>query len=75
MFGLFFTEAKTVYSLADVNGCDLDMFKKFFHLMLNNGIYLAPSPFEAGFLSFAHDDCHIEKTLDAARSAFSAIQS
>ncbi len=75
MFGMFFTEAKTIYSLADVNGCNLDMFKKFFHLMLNHGIYFAPSPFEAGFLSFTHDDYHIEKTLDAARSAFSAIRS
>ena len=74
MFGLFFTEAKTVYSLADVNRCNLDVFKKFFHLMLNQGINLAPSPFEAGFLSFTHDNHHIEKTLEAARSAFSAIQ-
>tara|TARA_Y100001935_G_C17248412_1_gene479633 strand:- start:324 stop:1274 length:951 start_codon:yes stop_codon:yes gene_type:complete len=73
MFGLFFTEAKTVYSLADVNGCDLDVFKKFFHLMLDHGINLAPSPFEAGFLSFTHDDHHIEKTLEAAKSAFSAL--
>ena len=73
MFGLFFTEAKTVHSLADVNGCDQDVFKKFFHLMLNHGINLAPSPFEAGFLSFTHDDHHIEKTLEAAKSAFSAI--
>ena len=73
MFGLFFTEAKTVYSLADVNGCDLEVFKKFFHLMLNHGINLAPSPFEAGFLSFTHDDHHIEKTLEAAKSAFSAL--
>tara|TARA_Y100001970_G_scaffold107385_1_gene134308 strand:- start:258 stop:1541 length:1284 start_codon:yes stop_codon:yes gene_type:complete len=74
MFGLFFTEAKTVYSLSEVNGCNLDVFKKFFHLMLNQGINLAPSPFEAGFLSFTHDNHHIEKTLEAARSAFSAIQ-
>jgi glutamate-1-semialdehyde 2,1-aminomutase len=50
--------------------CDKERFNKFFHAMLDDGVYLAPSAFEAGFVSAAHDDAAIEATLSAARSAF-----
>ena len=49
MFGFFFTEAKSVSCFAEVQQCDIERFKKFFHLMLEEGIYLAPSAFEASF--------------------------
>jgi glutamate-1-semialdehyde 2,1-aminomutase len=70
MFGFFFTEAEQVKNFADVCKCDVEKFKKFFHLMLAEGIYLAPSAFEAGFLSLAHTDQDIEDTLKAAKRAF-----
>ena len=70
MFGFFFTEAKQVTNFADVCECDVDKFKKFFHLMLAEGIYLAPSAFEAGFLSLAHTDNDIEATLKVAKKVF-----
>jgi glutamate-1-semialdehyde 2,1-aminomutase len=70
MFGFFFTEAQQVTNFADVCDCDVEKFKKFFHLMLAEGIYLAPSAFEAGFLSLAHTDQDIEDTLTAAKKAF-----
>jgi glutamate-1-semialdehyde 2,1-aminomutase len=73
MFGFFFTEAKQVTNFADVCKCDNEKFKKFFHLMLEEGIYLAPSSFEAGFLSLAHTDADIENTLSAAKKAFSQL--
>jgi glutamate-1-semialdehyde 2,1-aminomutase len=53
--------------------CDKERFNKFFHAMLDNGVYLAPSAFEAGFVSAAHDDAAIEATLSAARSAFGKV--
>ena len=64
MFGLFYQ---------DVMNCDVERFKKFFHLMLQQGIYLAPSAFEAGFMSVAHSDEDIRKTIDAAAYAFSEL--
>ena len=73
MFGFFFTEEKQVSNFAQVSACDIDKFKKFFHLMLENGIYLAPSAYEAGFLSLAHTDQDIEDTLIAAKKAFSQL--
>jgi len=73
MFGFFFTEAEQVTNFAEVCECDAEKFKKFFHLMLNEGIYLAPSAFEAGFLSLAHTDQDIEDTLKAAKSAFKQL--
>jgi len=73
MFGFFFTEEKQVTNFAQVCECDVDKFKKFFHLMLEQGIYLAPSAFEAGFLSLAHTDQDIEDTLAAAKKAFSLL--
>lgn len=73
MFGYFFTDAAKVTNFADVCKCDIEKFKKFFHLMLEEGIYLAPSAFEAGFLSLAHTDQDIEDTLQAAKRAFSKL--
>jgi glutamate-1-semialdehyde 2,1-aminomutase len=66
MFGLFFTETEPVTNFAQVTACDLERFKRFFHGMLDEGVYLAPSAFEAGFVSNAHGDADIEATLDAA---------
>ncbi|MCP4320783.1 MAG: glutamate-1-semialdehyde 2,1-aminomutase [Alteromonadales bacterium] len=73
MFGFFFTEAKQVTNFAEVCECDAEKFKRFFHLMLAEGIYLAPSAFEAGFLSLAHTEQDIEDTLQAAKSAFAKL--
>lgn len=73
MFGLFFTDAPAVTCYQDVMNCDVERFKKFFHLMLQQGIYLAPSAFEAEFMSVAHSDEDIRKTIDAAAYAFSEL--
>ncbi|MES1942749.1 glutamate-1-semialdehyde aminotransferase [Salinisphaera sp. PC39] len=73
MFGLFFTESDTVAGFDDVAACDSDRFRRFFHAMLERGVYLAPSAFEAGFVSAAHGDTEIDRTLDAARDAFAAV--
>ncbi|TEW54446.1 glutamate-1-semialdehyde-2,1-aminomutase [Psychromonas sp. RZ22] len=70
MFGFFFTNAPEVTNFEQVCACDTEKFKKFFHLMLDEGVYLAPSAFEAGFLSLAHTDQDIENTLLAAKKAF-----
>jgi glutamate-1-semialdehyde 2,1-aminomutase len=53
--------------------CDVARFKKFFHGMLREGVYLAPSAFEAGFVSAAHLDQDIDKTLDKAARVFAAL--
>ena len=66
MFGLFFTDQDSVKGFADVSRCDMDRFKKFFHAMLQQGIYLAPSAFEAGFVSSAHSELQIQQTIDSA---------
>lgn len=73
MFGLFFTDAERVSSFDDVMACDAERFKQFFHHMLERGVWLAPSAFEAGFTSAAHTDADIDETLSAARSAFAAM--
>ncbi|EGL53587.1 glutamate-1-semialdehyde 2,1-aminomutase [Methylophaga thalassica] len=73
MFGLFFTEDSQVNYYEQVVACDQERFKHFFHLMLNNGVYLAPSAFEAGFVSAAHGEQEIEHTLSAAKAAFTAL--
>jgi len=72
MFGLFFTSEK-VETYAQATACDTAAFNRFFHAMLDNGVFLAPSTYEAGFLSSAHDDVAIEATLAAARAAFKAV--
>ena len=69
MFGLFFTDRK-VETFADATSCDIAAFRRFFHGMLRRGVYLAPSAYEAGFLSSAHGDVEIAHTLEAAREAF-----
>ena len=63
MFGLFFTEATEVRGFADVMACDTGRFARFFHAMLDEGVYFAPSAFEAGFVSSAHADEHLEATF------------
>jgi glutamate-1-semialdehyde 2,1-aminomutase len=73
MFGLFFTEAESVTGFADVQACDADRFRAFFHAMLERGVYLAPSAFEAGFLSITHDETVIDTTLDTMDAALAQI--
>ncbi|MGL9772887.1 MAG: glutamate-1-semialdehyde 2,1-aminomutase [Sodalis sp. (in: enterobacteria)] len=73
MFGLFFTESPTVTCFQDVQACDVDRFKRFFHLMLAAGIYLAPSAFEASFISLAHGDAEIRHTVEAAAQSFAQL--
>ena len=73
MFGGFFTESSKIENYAQVMACDTERFNRFFHMMLQAGIYLAPASYEAGFLSSAHTDADIEATVDAARSAFAAL--
>jgi glutamate-1-semialdehyde 2,1-aminomutase len=72
MFGLFFTDQK-VETYAQATACDTAAFNRFFHAMLERGVFLAPSAYEAGFTSSAHDKDVIEATLAAAREAFQAI--
>jgi len=73
MFGIFFTDAESVTCYADVTKCDVERFKRFFHLMLEEGVYLAPSAFEAGFMSLAHSPDDIQHTIDAARRSFAKL--
>jgi len=73
MFGVFFTDAGAVRRFDDVTGCDKDRFKRFFRSLLRAGVYLAPSPFEAGFVSAAHSDGDIDATLEAAGTALQAL--
>ncbi|MBK5931191.1 glutamate-1-semialdehyde 2,1-aminomutase [Halochromatium salexigens] len=73
MFGLFFTDAGPVTNFAQATACNQDQFGQFFHAMLEQGVYLAPSAFEAGFVSGAHGDAEIEATLEAAGKAFTAL--
>jgi glutamate-1-semialdehyde 2,1-aminomutase len=73
MFGCFFTEEKQVSHFSQVMSCDTERFKHYFHSMLDNGVYLAPSAFEAGFVSSAHGDTEIQLTLDAAEKTFAAL--
>jgi len=72
MFGLYFC-ATVPSSLAEVTACDTEMFKRFFHAMLVEGVHFAPSAFEAGFVSSAHDDTVIDATLAAAERVFARL--
>jgi glutamate-1-semialdehyde 2,1-aminomutase len=74
MFGLFFTEAEKVTGFKQVMACDVERFKRFFHGMLERGVYLAPSAFEAGFVSAAHGEQDIEATVGAARDVFQTLR-
>ncbi len=73
MFGLFFTDAPVVASFKDVGACDVEGFKRFFHGMLERGVYLAPSAFEAGFVSAMHGAAEIEQTVEAAAATFAEM--
>ena len=73
MFGIFFTKETAVTRFAQVMACDVERFKKFFHGMLREGVYLAPSAFEAGFVSAAHSDADIGETLDKAEAVFRTL--
>ena len=73
MFGLVFTADGPVRSYAQVAAADIERFKQFFHGMLAEGVYLAPSAFEAGFVSAAHGDDEIDTTLEAARKVFRTL--
>ncbi len=73
MFGLFFTDAEKVTDFAGSMACDQERFKKFFHGMLDRGVYMAPSAFEAGFVSAAHTDEDIANTLSAAAEVFTSL--
>lgn len=72
MFGLFFS-ARKVDTYAQAVACDIGLFKRFFHAMLERGVFLAPSAFEAGFVSSAHDEAVIAQTIDAAKAAFASL--
>ena len=73
MFGIFFTEEKEVTNFAQAASCNQQQFTAFFHAMLDQGVYLAPSPYEAGFVSSAHSKEDIETSLDLIGSAFQKI--
>ena len=74
MFGLFFTPETRISRFAQVMACDVARFKKFFHGMLAQGVYLAPSAFEAGFLSAAHTEADIAATVAAAGKVFATLK-
>ncbi|HIB97520.1 MAG TPA: glutamate-1-semialdehyde-2,1-aminomutase [Candidatus Thioglobus sp.] len=73
MFGLFFTDSTSVTNFNETSQCDVERFKKFYHLMLAEGIYMAPSAYEAGFLSSAHTDEDVQATIDAAGRVFAQL--
>jgi len=74
MFGLFFTDSPSLTCENDVKQCDIARFKQFFHGMLAQGIYLAPSAFEAGFVSSMHGEAELELTLSAAKQVFQKMK-
>jgi glutamate-1-semialdehyde 2,1-aminomutase len=73
MFGLFFTADSPIRYFRQVTACDIERFKRFFHGMLSEGIYLAPSAYEAGFVSAAHTEADIEATIAAAYKVFARL--
>ncbi len=73
MFGGFFTREPAIVNYAQVMACDTAAFNRFFHLMLDAGVYLAPASYEAGFMSSAHSDEDITATVSAATDAFAAL--
>ena len=73
MFGFVFTDAGPVRTFEQVASADVDRFRRFFHGMLDAGVYLAPSAFEAGFVSSAHGDAEIGATLEAAREVMATL--
>ena len=75
MFGFFFTEQTAVETYDEVMACDKERFNYFFHAMLEQGVYFAPSAYEAGFMSIAHGEKEIARTLEAARQVFQSMRS
>jgi len=73
MFGLFFTDSDSVTNFNEASTCDVERFKKFYHLMLEEGIYMAPSAYEAGFVSSAHSAEDIQATIDATGRVFAKL--
>jgi glutamate-1-semialdehyde 2,1-aminomutase len=73
MFGLFFTDAEAVTNFEESTACNQQQFRQFFHAMLDRGVYMAPSAFEAGFVSIAHTETDIEQTIVLAREAFAEV--
>jgi len=73
MFGLFFTEEPKVTNYQQVTACNIDRFNRFFHGMLDHGVNLAPSAYEAGFVSAAHTDQDIDEALEAANKVFANL--
>ncbi len=73
MFGIFFTEEKEIRDFYQVTNCDVDRFKLFFHGMLERGVYLAPSAFEAAFVSSAHGENEVKATLEAAEQVLATL--
>jgi glutamate-1-semialdehyde 2,1-aminomutase len=73
MFGGFFTGEASVTNYSQVMGCDTDAFNRFFHSMLELGVYLAPASYEAGFTSSAHTDADVAATIEAAATAFAGL--
>ena len=73
MFGVFFSNEKHISRFEQVVACDMDAFQRFYHGMLDAGVYLAPSAYEAGFVSSAHSDTMIDETLDCAEQVFASM--
>ena len=73
MFGFFFSEEDTITRFEQVTQCNLERFKTFYHKMLEAGVYLAPSAYEAGFVSSAHGDLELEQTIEAARKVMKQL--
>jgi len=74
MFGYFFTTERIITRFDQVTRCDLASFQRFYHGMLQAGVYLAPSAYEAGFVSSTHTDSVIDATLEAAAQVFRALR-
>ncbi len=74
MFGLFFTEQEQVSRFSEVSACDIERFRRFFHGMLDRGVNLAPSAYEAGFVSAMHGAAEIDQTIEAAAATFAEMQ-
>ena len=73
MFGVFFSDAEKITSFAEVSACDIERFKKFYHGMLEHGVYMAPSAYEAGFVSSMHTEEDIQNTLAEAAKVFADL--
>jgi glutamate-1-semialdehyde 2,1-aminomutase len=73
MFGIFFSEEEKITNFAQVSACNIERFQTFYHGMLDNGVYMAPSAYEAGFVSSAHSDEDIDDTIAAAGKVFASL--